>query len=75
MNTKKYIISLLDRKKLTKNSEIEYDETTGDIINIGSLEFNNSNRKFTLNKELNNSKKKVTKTRTIKKKNKDEPSN
>ena len=75
MNTKKYIISLLDRKKLTKNSEIEYDEITGDITNIGSLEFNSSNRKFTLNKELNNSKKKITKTKTIKKKNKDEQSN
>lgn len=70
MNTKKYIISLLDRKKLTKNSEIDYDETTGNINNIGSLEFNSTSRKFTLNKELNNSKKKVTKTKTVKKVNK-----
>ncbi len=50
-NTKRFILGLLDRKKLTKNNDIEYDSESGNVINIALLLFNTSNRKFTLNKE------------------------
>ena len=63
------ILGLLDRKKLTKNNDIEYDSESGNVINIALLLFNTSNRKFTLNKELNQKK-----TKTIKKKAKESDS-
>ena len=68
-NTKRFILGLLDRKKLTKNNDIEYDSESGNIINIALLLFNTNNRKFTLNKELNQKK-----TKTIKKKAKESDS-
>ena len=68
-NTKRFILGLLDRKKLTKNNDIEYDSESGNIINIALLLFNTNNRKFTLNKELNQKK-----TKTIKKKEKESDS-
>lgn len=68
-NTKRFILGLLDRKKLTKNNDIEYDSESGNVINIALLLFNSSNRKFTLNKELNQKK-----TKTIKKKAKESDS-
>lgn len=68
-NTKRFILGLLDRKKLTKNNDIEYDSESGNVINIALLLFNTSNRKFTLNKELNQKK-----TKTIKKKTKESDS-
>jgi hypothetical protein len=68
-NTKRFILGLLDRKKLTKNNDIEYDSESGNVINIALLLFNTSNRKFTLNKELNQKK-----TKTIKKKAKESDS-
>ena len=60
-----YIKKLLERKKLTKNSEIDYNEETGTIESIHCIVFQPMHRKFTLNKELKNTSKK---TKTIKKK-------
>lgn len=68
-NTKRFVLGLLDRKKLTKNNDIEYDSESGNVINIALLLFNLSNRKFTLNKESNQKK-----TKTIKKKAKESDS-
>lgn len=48
--TKRYVLTLLDRKKLTKNHELEYNEETGEIEKINIIEFNSKSRKFTLNK-------------------------
>ena len=66
-----YIFTLLDRKRLSKNSEIDYDEESGMIQNIPVISFNESTRHFTLNKELKSSVKKknvpTQKSKTIKK--------
>ena len=48
--TKRYVLTLLDRKKLTKNHELDYNEETGNIEKINIIEFNTKSRKFTLNK-------------------------
>jgi len=69
-NTYKYMLTLLDRKKMTKNSEIDYDEETGIIHHIHIVVFNNQTRHFTLNKDFKASSKKkyhVSKTKTVKK--------
>ena len=73
-NAQKYIMNLIDRKKLSKNSELDYDEESGIVSNIHIIMFNSSTRHFTLNKDFKtNSKKKHnapkanTKTKTIKK--------
>lgn len=68
--TQKYLIALIDRKKLTKNSELIYNAESGFIETIHIILFNSNLRKFTLNKDFNSSlKKKLTnqKTKTIKK--------
>ena len=68
--TQKYIIALIERKKLTKNSELLYNAESGFIETIHIILFNSNLRKFTLNKDFNSSlKKKPTnqKTKTIKK--------
>ena len=61
----RYILSLLDRKKITKNAELDYDEQTGVITKIHILLFNPASRNFTLNKEFK--KKSAPKSKTIKK--------
>ena len=66
-NTQRYLLTLIDRKKISKNSELDYDETTGEIVNIHSIIFNTTNRNFTLNKEFKTNSKKVNKSRTVKK--------
>lgn len=73
-NAQKYIMNLIDRKKLSKNSELDYDEESGIVSNIHIIMFNSSTRHFTLNKDFKtNSKKKHNapkanaKTKTIKK--------
>ncbi len=60
----KYILSLLDRKKITKNAELDYDEETGVITKIHIILFNSTSRNFTLNKDY---KKTTSKARTVKK--------
>ena len=63
--TMTYIRQLLERKKLTKASEITYDEESGDVMQIPMICFQNQSRKFTLNKET---KVPAKKSKTIKKK-------
>ena len=68
--TQKYISALVDRKKLTKNSELLYNEESGFIETIHIILFNSNLRKFTLNKDFSSSLKKKSsnqKTKTIKK--------
>uniref|UniRef100_A0AB39J921 Uncharacterized protein n=1 Tax=Florenciella sp. virus SA2 TaxID=3240092 RepID=A0AB39J921_9VIRU len=59
---KQFLYHLLDRKKITKNNEITYNEESGIIENIHILLFNSKSRKFTLNKNLNDIKKSKRKT-------------
>lgn len=68
---KAYVISLLDRKKLIKNSDVNYNEETGEIVEIYELEFNESSRKFTLNNKKPEPKK--TSKKTTKKNTKPKP--
>ena len=64
----KYMTNLIERKKLTKNSELDYDEEIGFIGKIHIILFNNAMRKFTLNKDFKTSaKKKPNPRKTIKK--------
>ena len=65
IQTMTYIRHLLERKKLTKASEIIYDEESGDVTQIPMICFQNQARKFTLNKEIKLPSKKA---KTIKKK-------
>jgi len=68
---KAYVISLLDRKKLIKNSDVNYNEESGEIVEIHALEFNESSRKFTLNNKKPEPKK--TSKKTTKKNTKSKP--
>lgn len=45
---KKYLATSLDRKKLQKVKDVQYDKTLGSIKSIPSLYFNATTRKFTL---------------------------
>ncbi len=65
IQTKRYLNMLIERKKLTKNSELTYNDETGIIEHIDLLLFNQSARKFTLNKEVK--KKPAPKSKTVKK--------
>jgi hypothetical protein len=65
IQTMSYFKTLLERKKLHKNSELDYDEENGEIRGIQIILFNKTHRKFTLNKEPKTVSKK---TKTIKKK-------
>jgi len=49
-NLKFYLSSSLDRKKLLKVNEVNYNSIDGTIVNIPSLFFNEITRKFTLKK-------------------------
>ena len=59
-NSQKYILSLLERKKLIKNSEVDYDEETGTLNHIHAILFNPVNRNFTLNKDFKTKKQSKT---------------
>ena len=50
---KKYILHLLNRNQINKNNEINYDKESGNIENFNVILFNESTRKFTLNKTFN----------------------
>ena len=60
--TQKYMSSMIDRKKLAKNSDLEYNEETGVIDKIHVILFNIPLRKFTLNNDYKPTTKKKTKT-------------
>jgi hypothetical protein len=68
---KTYLIESLDKKKLQHVKDVQYDNQTGKILNIPSLHFNTTSRKFTFkrnekrastSKSLGNGKKPVKKT-------------
>ena len=59
IHARRYILNMLERKKLNKNVEVSYDEQRGEISDIPVIEFNESSRKFTLNKSFNGQSKKV----------------
>lgn len=65
IQAKRYLNTLIERKKMTKNAELVYNEETGMIETIHILLFNCSSRKFTLNKEMK--KKPTSKSKTVKK--------
>jgi hypothetical protein len=69
-NLKRFMLNLLDRKKMTKNSEIDYDEENGIIKDIYIISFDQTTRKFSINKTPTSSSKKSvsTKKKTMKKK-------
>ena len=50
---KKYILHLLNRNQINKNNEINYDKESGNIENFNVILFNETTRKFTLNKTFN----------------------
>ena len=50
MNARRFILTLIDRKKISKNNDIVYNEEDGVIEKINVIEFNEQSRKFTLNK-------------------------
>jgi hypothetical protein len=43
-----FLKDCIDRKRLTKVKDVEYDKLTGQIINIPALHYNKSNKHFTL---------------------------
>ena len=47
----------MERKKLSKNNELTYNQDEGLIEQIGGLNFNTDTRRFTINAELSNRKK------------------
>ena len=47
-NMRKYLKDMLDKKQLTRVKDVAYDKEKGSIINIPSLCFNRTNKKFTL---------------------------
>ena len=51
LHTKRFIVMLMERKKLSKNNDVEYDKDTGIIKSIDTILFNSSSRKFVINKE------------------------
>ena len=72
---KRFIINMLERKKITKNNELNYNEDKGEIEDFFVIQFNETNRRYTLNKEFNPQSKKnrsntssVTKKKTSKNK-------
>ena len=67
VDAKKYISTLIDRKKLNKNNDVDYDKQSGRIISIDIITFNEVTRKFSINKQFtpkNNSKKSYAKDKT-----------
>ena len=43
---KRFVLMLLERKRLSKNNDLEYDKEKGLINNIDFIMFNKTNRKF-----------------------------
>tara|TARA_B100000925_G_C21987486_1_gene465174 strand:+ start:746 stop:1279 length:534 start_codon:yes stop_codon:yes gene_type:complete len=82
-NLQKYLLSSLDRKRLTSLKDVQYDKEKGVIKNIPMLHFNTTTRKFTLKRsekrtstvkhltQTNVKNKKITKTSKKDKKDKD----
>jgi hypothetical protein len=56
-HAKRYLAMALERKKMTKNDEVDYDDDSCTLRDIYSILFNEKTRKFTLNKDYTHSKK------------------
>ena len=52
-HTKRFVVMLMERKKLSKNNDVDYDKDTGVIKSIDTILFNSSSRKFVINKDKN----------------------
>jgi hypothetical protein len=52
-NTIKIFNIMIDRKKLSKNTELSYNQDNGFIEQISGLTFNTETRKFVINQETN----------------------
>lgn len=61
-NTLKIFNLMIDRKKLSKNTELSYNQDNGFIEQISGLIFNQDTRKFIINQDTN----KNSKTKKIK---------
>jgi len=61
INANRFFSLLMDRKKLSKNNELNYNQEEGLIENIEGLSFNVETRKFTMNFEKVTPKKKTVK--------------
>jgi len=57
----RFFILMIERKKLSKNNELSYNQENGNIDQIGGLLFNTESRKFTITIEPAQSKKKTKK--------------
>ena len=57
----RFFTLMIDRKKLSKNNELSYNQENGNIDQIGGLMFNTDTRKFTIVLEQPQSKKKTKK--------------
>jgi hypothetical protein len=57
----RFFILMIERKKLSKNNELSYNQENGNIDQIGGLMFNTESRKFTITIEPVQSKKKTKK--------------
>jgi hypothetical protein len=57
----RFFTLMIDRKKLSKNNELSYNQDNGNIDQIGGLLFNTDTRKFNIILEQTQSKKKTKK--------------
>jgi hypothetical protein len=57
----RFFVLMIERKKLSKNNELSYNQENGNIDQIGGLLFNTESRKFTITIEPAQSKKKTKK--------------
>jgi hypothetical protein len=57
----RFFILMIERKKLSKNNELSYNQENGNIDQIGGLLFNTESRKFTITIEPAQGKKKTKK--------------
>lgn len=58
VQARRFILNLLERKKINKNNEVTYDEVNGKISDIPAIEFSETSRKFIINKNIQNLSKK-----------------
>lgn len=61
LNANKFFSLWMDKKKLSKNNELSYNQEVGLIESIEGLSFNVETRKFTINCEKSTPKKKTVK--------------
>ena len=57
----RFFILMIERKKLSKNNELSYNQENGNIDQIGGLLFNTDTRKFNIVVDQSQSKKKTKK--------------